>query len=211
MDEMQITTRGILILVFTLVAVRATSNETLHDEPLTADQSDLYANITGGNKLWNGILRECKTASLSCIQKNVYHYLDDTFQYRGDVSFGGFMHFTSNKVDYSKYTREANNHVDDDDNDEDLEEERSISPLEEVTRALHNKSVGFLMTHDMELQLPETLFEGSTLKISPRSFEGEGVLVKLDLIPKELKEVGTGRIFFKKISKFITYPRIEIT
>lgn len=80
------------------------------------------------------------------------------------------------------------------------------SPIEEVTDALYDKGVGFMMTHDVELKLPDMLFDGAVLKISPRSLEGSGALVHLDLQPRtEVNENGQGRIFFKKISKCNIY------
>ncbi|GLV32661.1 Osiris 17 [Carabus blaptoides fortunei] len=183
-----------------LIRVSDVATISAYDNETASDQSESYNNITGGNRLWNGLLRDCKTPSMTCIQKNVYHYLDDTFGYRGDVNIGNIMQFKRNTVDYSKYTKESNNYVDDDEEDE---EHRSRSPLEEVTDALHGKSMAFMMTHDMQLKMPDTLFEGSTLKVSPRAFEGDGVIVKLDLIPKEIQsDQAVGRIFFKKIKKF---------
>ncbi|XP_026470984.1 uncharacterized protein LOC113375256 [Ctenocephalides felis] len=81
------------------------------------------------------------------------------------------------------------------------------SPLEEVSGALYGKGVQFMMTHDMELQLPEMLFDSATLKVSPRGFEGSGAIVKLELMPMERSLANTngeGRIFiFKKIKQFL--------
>lgn len=78
----------------------------------------------------------------------------------------------------------------------------SESPIEEVTDALYDKGVNFMMTHDLELRLPEMFFDGATLKVSPRAIEGSGALVHLDLLPKtEVQQNGEGRIFFKKISE----------
>lgn len=77
----------------------------------------------------------------------------------------------------------------------------SASPIEEVTDALSGKGVQFMMTHDIELHMPSILFDSSVLRISPRSFEGNGALVKIELMPNEARGVkATGRIFFKKIS-----------
>lgn len=79
------------------------------------------------------------------------------------------------------------------------------SPLEEVTDALSGKWKSFMMTHNMELKLPDMFFDGATFKVSPRKFEGNGALLKVEFIPKSLVEArsieGTGRILFKKISK----------
>lgn len=77
------------------------------------------------------------------------------------------------------------------------------SPLEEVTDSLYGKFRNFMMTHNLELKLPDMFFDGATFKISPRSIEGDGALVKLEFIPKDLADtIGSGRIFLKKISKF---------
>ncbi|GBP51257.1 hypothetical protein EVAR_48350_1 [Eumeta japonica] len=80
---------------------------------------------------------------------------------------------------------------------------RNETPLEEVTDALYDKGVQFLVTHDMRIRLPETFFHGTVLKISPRALTKTGALVHVDLEPKE--EVnGQGRLFiFQKIKKQI--------
>lgn len=168
-----------------------------------------YNNVTSklsnttSESLWSGMIRDCKSfPSVSCIQKNVFHYLDDTLNSPNDLEFGQYMRFMPNKVDYTKYTREANS------NDE-KEETRSSTPLEEVTNALTDKGVKFLMTHDLELKLPPIL-EGSAIKLSPRGFEGDGVLVKLDVLQTDNdstartdNHVAQPRIFLKQISKFL--------
>lgn len=55
-----------------------------------------------------------------------------------------------------------------------------------------------MMTHDLDLKMPEMLFDSSTFRISPRSIEGNGAIVKIEFLPKEQ---GDGRLFFKKISE----------
>lgn len=56
----------------------------------------------------------------------------------------------------------------------------------------------------MELKMPDMMFDGATFRVTPRGFEGDGALVKLEMIPKEVDENRpTGRILFKKISKFL--------
>lgn len=73
-----------------------------------------------------------------------------------------------------------------------------------MTDALYGKARSFMMTHNLELKLPEMLFDGATFRITPRSFEGDGALVKLEMIPKGLEEnQPTGRFLLKKISKLI--------
>lgn len=61
-----------------------------------------------------------------------------------------------------------------------------------------------MMSHNVEMKMPEMMFEGATFRVTPRGFEGDGALVKLEMIPKEVDEnQPTGRILFKKISKFL--------
>lgn len=84
------------------------------------------------------------------------------------------------------------------------EPEVITSPIEEVTNALYGKSMKFALTHDIELQLPDILFDGAILRISPRSMEGNGMLVKLDLMPKQANEARlAGKIILQKLRKFI--------
>lgn len=44
------------------------------------------------------------------------------------------------------------------------------------------------MTHDMELRMPEMMFDGATVRISPRSFEGNGALVHFEIVPKAVQQ-----------------------
>lgn len=60
----------------------------------------------------------------------------------------------------------------------------------------------------MNFQLPEIIFDGATFRITPRSIEGNGIVAKLEYIPKtpsDVEERGTptdiARLFKKKISK----------
>lgn len=50
------------------------------------------------------------------------------------------------------------------------------------------------------MKLPDMVFDGATFQVTPRGFDGDGVLVKLEMIPKALEE-SQPRILFKKISK----------
>ncbi|KNC21385.1 hypothetical protein FF38_12540 [Lucilia cuprina] len=78
------------------------------------------------------------------------------------------------------------------------------TPIEEVTNALYGKSIKFAMTHDIELKLPEMMFDGATFRISPQAIEGNGVIAKLELIPKQQSEARlAGKILMKKIQKFL--------
>lgn len=70
-----------------------------------------------------------------------------------------------------------------------------------------------MMTHNLELKMPDMIFDGATFRITPRAFEGDGALVKLEMIPKALDEArgNGGRFLLKKISKLLLskYNRIS--
>lgn len=73
--------------------------------------SDVYQNGTfrTGNNLWDDILNKCtKSPSVSCLQKNVYSYLDDSLKFDGDVNLASGVCFKKNNVDVNKYSKEAN-------------------------------------------------------------------------------------------------------
>ncbi|CAB3257608.1 unnamed protein product [Arctia plantaginis] len=73
--------------------------------------SDVYQNGTfrTGNLLWDNILNKCTVSpSVSCLQKNVYSFLDDTLGMNGDVEVASGVCFKKNNVDIHKYTKEAN-------------------------------------------------------------------------------------------------------
>uniref|UniRef100_A0A2H1VEN3 SFRICE_003448 n=1 Tax=Spodoptera frugiperda TaxID=7108 RepID=A0A2H1VEN3_SPOFR len=177
--------------------------------------SDVYQNGTfrTGNVLWDDILNKCTvTPSVSCLQKNVYTYLDDRLGMNGDVEVASGVCFKKNNVDINKYSKEANTiYLTGTDSAEEkaryMEEENEVddeepdSPFEEITDALYDKSVKFLVTHDMKLTLPEMFFKGATLRVSPRALTKTGALVHIDLEPQESN--GEGRLFFKKIKKYI--------
>ncbi|XP_060648624.1 uncharacterized protein LOC132786181 isoform X2 [Drosophila nasuta] len=76
-------------------------------------------------------------------------------------------------------------------------------PIEEVSNALYGKTIKFAMTHDVEVQLPEIMFNGATFRISPRSIEGNGVIAKLELIPKQMVQARLLGMIKKKIDKFL--------
>ncbi|CAH0721090.1 unnamed protein product, partial [Brenthis ino] len=165
-----------------------------------------------GNSLWDNILNKCTLKpSVSCLQKNFYTYLDDSLGFNGDLSVSSGVCFKKNNVDINKYSEEANTiyltgskengfERSLDEENEIKDDEEPETPLEEVSDALYNKAVKFLMTHDMQLKLPEMMFHGSTLKISPRALTKTGALVHIDLEPNEN---GEGRIFFHKIKKYL--------
>ena len=66
---------------------------------------ETYANNSSGNELWNGIMKDCnRKMSFSCIQKNAYTYLDNTFVERDNITvFDGFV-LMKNNLDYETMT-----------------------------------------------------------------------------------------------------------
>ncbi|KAI4495752.1 hypothetical protein M0802_008375 [Mischocyttarus mexicanus] len=184
---------------------------------------------TTDNELWHGLLKDCKKkVTFSCIQKNAYTYLDDTLSDRNNITIFDGITLMKNNLDYDK-CRMGNDRIDenliddesinkncgfnDDNEDEDKQtdfngsrrngrmiDEQPKSPLEEITNALRQKAMKFLVTRDYEIKLPKFFFEGTTMKISPREIDDTGALVRLDFSQSSVSN--EGRIF-KKIKKFI--------
>ncbi|XP_058839486.1 uncharacterized protein LOC131694957 [Topomyia yanbarensis] len=81
------------------------------------------------------------------------------------------------------------------------------SPIEEVTTALHGKTLKFMLTHDVNVRLPEIMFDGAVLRIEPRAIEGNGMVAKMEFIPRtalQSRGITEPRILFKKIKKLFT-------
>jgi hypothetical protein len=56
--------------------------------------------LSTGNELWDGLIRDClKKPTFSCIQKNVFSYLETTMGLK-DVNITNRVHLTRNNVDY---------------------------------------------------------------------------------------------------------------
>ncbi|KAH8294716.1 hypothetical protein KR018_002192 [Drosophila ironensis] len=156
----------------------------------------LARRFSSGNELWDGLVRDCYLQpDISCFQKNVFSYLDGALDSR-DVNVTQRLKFFRNQVHYEVEKEK-----------EDLNEGRAAtpeSPIEEVTSALYGKSIKFAMTHDLEVDLPEVMFNGATFRISPRAIEGNGIIAKLELIPKQVVKARLlGAIIQKKIQKFL--------
>ncbi|XP_017037835.1 uncharacterized protein Osi17 isoform X1 [Drosophila kikkawai] len=157
----------------------------------------LARRFTSGNELWDGLVRDCYLKpDISCFQKNVFSYLDGALDVQ-DVNVTERLKFFKNKVHYEVEK----------DKEEHSEARAAASPetpIEEVTSALYGKSIQFAMTHDLEVDLPEVMFNGATFRISPRAIEGNGIIAKLELIPKQVVKARlAGAIIQKKIQKFL--------
>lgn len=101
--------------------------------------SDVYENGTfrTGNSLWDNLLNKCTVnPSVSCVQNNVYSYLDEKLEYAGDINFGGVC-FKKNNVDVRKYSKEANiiYLTGRSENERSLDEENEINDDEESGKA----------------------------------------------------------------------------
>ncbi|XP_050081553.1 uncharacterized protein LOC126568910 isoform X2 [Anopheles aquasalis] len=162
-----------------------------------------------GNHLWDALIAECmRKPTFACIQKNVYNFLGEQLEVE-NMNFTNRVQFLRNRVDFSKYTREANE-ADAEEIDNEIPDARGAfepsSPIEEVTTALREKSLKFMLTHDVNIQMPEIMFDGAIFRIEPRAIEGNGMLAKLEFVPRteiaEARGHGTPRILFKKIKKF---------
>uniref|UniRef100_A0A182PN17 Uncharacterized protein n=1 Tax=Anopheles epiroticus TaxID=199890 RepID=A0A182PN17_9DIPT len=163
-----------------------------------------------GNQLWDALIADCmRKPTFACIQKNVYSFLGEQLDVE-NVNFTNRVQFLRNRVDFTKYTREANEEDGDADDENEIPDARGAfepsSPIEEVTTALRAKSLKFMLTHDVSIQMPEVMFDGAIFRIQPRAIEGNGMIAKLEFVPRtELAEArghGTPRILFKKIKKF---------
>lgn len=76
----------------------------------TTNESVSSTFISTGNNLWDSLIREClEKPSFSCIQKNVYTYLDGVLK-ETDMNVTNRLRFIKNKVDYRKYSAEQLNH-----------------------------------------------------------------------------------------------------
>uniref|UniRef100_A0A1I8Q3J2 Uncharacterized protein n=1 Tax=Stomoxys calcitrans TaxID=35570 RepID=A0A1I8Q3J2_STOCA len=184
--------------------------------------------FTDDNNLVSGIIQDCyHRPTFSCFQKNVYVYLNEVLDaedvnvtqrlkfYRNDNIYMGEAEL---KTDVQEEEATQASAAKDPVVEEEVEqheneiphEGRSFeaptteTPIEEVTNALYGKSVKFAMTHNIELKLPEMMFDGATFRISPKSIEGNGVIAKLELIPKPTNGARlAGLILMKKLQKIM--------
>lgn len=61
--------------------------------------------------------------------------------------------------------------------------------ISDVTDMLYSRGVGYLMTHDIEMHLPQFIFGGAKVIISPRTIESDGgALFKLNIEPQAIAE-----------------------
>lgn len=98
----------ILALVFavTLQLCSCDTNEgsivnEINDNVTISHQQPKPPMFTTGNELWDGLIRDClKKPTFSCIQKNVFTFLDSTLGLK-DINVTSRVHLTQNDVDYT--------------------------------------------------------------------------------------------------------------
>lgn len=176
-------------LLFGVLLIRV-AHAIPENDTTTIEIPESYLKLAEGNSLWYDLIRDCKNTSASCIKKTAYDYLNNLLEYPEDIPLTSNILLEKNDVDFDSISKLSPAEGEADDN-----QTFRSTPLEEVTSSLHDKAVKFLMTHDVVLRLPEYYFDGAFLRVSPRTFDGGGALIKLNTFP------GQGRIFFKKISK----------
>ncbi|XP_046409225.1 uncharacterized protein LOC124174158 [Ischnura elegans] len=127
-----------------------------------------------------------KDPSMSCLRKNLYGYVGRSLD-QEQLAITDSLVFTKKEGGRAGKSVEA--------------------PVEAPVEAtgedgLYEKGARFLMDHDVSIQLPQTLFGGSVLKLSPRSFEEDGVLLKLEMAEgRGVQEGPEGRLFFHSHKK----------
>jgi hypothetical protein len=172
-------------------------------------------NLYGDNSMWDDLFRECGTkTSLTCVKRNVFEYLNRTIATDGDFHVTDSLVFTKsgNELIENKYDRNVNNVSHHHNNrasvnDSGNSEQRSFDSFSSLTNVLYDKGVKFIMTHDLVLQLPEMLFDGAVVRISPKGLEEDGgAMFKLEVNQRK-NDSGEGRIFFKK-RKFLRLLQI---
>lgn len=182
----------VLCAFITFKPVISTTNATKN---VVEEIPDTYANLTD-NSLWKNLLTNCKKPTIACVQKYSYEYLNETLNTQNDIRIANIITLSKNNLNFTY----------EDSKEDDEDDLARSSPIGEVMSDLQGKTVQFLMKHDIKLQLPEILFEGATVKLSPRSLEGNGALVNLEILPKDVSTTGDARIFKKKISKLFPIP-----
>ncbi|KAF7279545.1 hypothetical protein GWI33_007064 [Rhynchophorus ferrugineus] len=192
------------ILGYLLHLSSATNDE--NNITVTEVPVDTLVNLTANNELWTMMLKDCQKPSLTCVQNNMYKYLRKTLDESDDIQFTSYLRFTKNHLDYDNIQRslDLDSNSTDHQDDDPYEDE---SPIESMSRSLQDNAARFLMTHDVELSLPDTLFPNSVLKISPRGFQNQGTLLNVQIVPEDIPtdvdNVGESRTI-KKIQKFIS-------
>ncbi|KAL3267849.1 hypothetical protein HHI36_006990 [Cryptolaemus montrouzieri] len=172
------------------------------NNPPFEQASNSYENATY-NAPWKTLFKKCKDPSVKCVDKNIYKFLNQVLEFPRDYSVTNFLKFVKNSVNYTQ----IENGYEDSKSESEESTGKSFDGTEsvnELSRTINKKGVEFFMTHDLEVVMPETYFEGATLKIAPTELDENGALLRVDFLPRSMSEDnGEGRIFFKKFKKKI--------
>lgn len=183
------------------------------------DKDNRTLNLYGSNSMWDGLFRECGAkTSLTCVKRNVFEYLNQSIETDGDFPVTDSILFTRNGNEpiENKYDRRLNDVSYQHDttksvSDNEPLEQRSFNSFSSLTNALYDKGVSFIKTHDLVFQLPEMLFDGAVVRISPKSLEEDGgALFKVEL-NQGRNSSGEGRILFKKRKCSVILPILLVT
>lgn len=170
------------------------------------DKDNTTFSLYGNNQMWDRLLSDCgPKTSLTCVKRNVFEYLNRSIVTDGDFPITDNFVFTrnGNNLTVNKYDRNVNNGSYHHDNRKSVNssensEQRSYDSFHSVTNMLYDKGVKFIMTHDLVLQLPDLLFDGAVVRISPKGLEEDGGAMFKVEVNQRNSDSGEGRILFKK-------------
>lgn len=108
MKNLKCAVLAIAIIILPLCLCDTIESSTISNSK-SANENEISDNVTisnqkpllsTGNELWDGLIRDClKKPTFSCIQKNVYTFLDATFGLK-DVNITNRVQLTQNNVEY---------------------------------------------------------------------------------------------------------------
>jgi hypothetical protein len=135
----------------------------------------------------DGLTGQCvRDASLTCLRRNLFGYVERSLEQR-DLAITDSLVFTrSGRAEEEEEAGRGG---------------KSLPEAATAEDALYEKGARFLMDHDVNLRLPETFFSGAVLRFSPRAFEEDGVLIKMEVPDpaagdRALRDGQEGRLFF---------------
>ncbi|BES96898.1 Protein of unknown function (DUF1676) [Nesidiocoris tenuis] len=195
-------------------SIGGTTESSKIDDPANATIADSVTNTIA-----EGLLHECwSSPSFACVQSGLRRALETSLSADFDVTDS--VHFVSN---HQKYTWQANNNFTGDDADNSIpDDDRFDSFVDAVEGAeggargakvrhwhvggladvLYNRGARYLMTHDLNVELPEFAFGGGRIRVQPKSLDDDGgVWVKINFDEPPAPPKAEGRIFLKRIKQ----------
>ena len=153
--------------------------------------------LDSGNPLWERLSQDCsKSTTVRCVQKSLFGYLDHALG--KDVVITDSFSFRRNGLEGVSENPAADVLL----GKSDVDSERTLNTVEDITDNLYGKGVQFFRTHDVQLRLPEFL-GGAEIRMSSRSFEDDGATFKITFKEPEedLKARSNARGVFKKFTR----------